>query len=68
MTSTEFKDWRASPQTKEVFNLIANRVQDLREDLGRNAGYHDVEDARRSGAIQALLDILSIEFEETQSQ
>lgn len=60
----EFKDWKASPITKQVFTTIANRIHDLQVDLGSSAGLDAREDAKKVGAIQAYTDLLDIEFEE----
>lgn len=64
MTETEFKDWKASPVTKQVFTSIAKRIYDLQVDLGTSAGIDIREDAKKVGAIQAYTDLLEIEFEE----
>lgn len=64
MTETEFKDWKASPVTKQVFTSIAKRIYDLQVDLGTSAGIDVREDAKKVGAIQAYTDLLEIEFEE----
>ncbi len=61
----EFKDWKASPITKQFFTSIANRVYDIQVDLGTKAGFEPIEDARKAGAIQALSDILDTEYEDT---
>lgn len=64
MTENEFKDWEASPVTKQVFTSIAKRIYDLQVDLGTSAGIDVREDAKKVGAIQAYTDLLEIEFEE----
>lgn len=64
MTETEFKDWKASPVTKQVFTSIAKRIYDLQVDLGTSAGIDVRDDAKKVGAIQAYTDLLEIEFEE----
>lgn len=64
MTESEFKDWRASPITKQVFTSIAKRIYDLQVDLGTSAALDVREDAKKVGAIQAYTDLLEIEFEE----
>ena len=66
MTEQDFKDWRASPATKLVFNTIVNRILEIQDNLGRTAGYNSVDDARQAGAIQAYKDLLEIDFEEFQ--
>lgn len=64
MTENEFKDWKASPVTKQVFTSISKRIYDLQVDLGTSAGIDVREDAKKVGAIQAYTDLLEIEFEE----
>lgn len=61
----EFNDWKASPITKQFFTSIANRIYSIQVDLGTQAGYAPIEDARKAGAIQALSDILDTEYEDT---
>jgi hypothetical protein len=68
VTLEDFKDWKASPQTKEIFNLVAERIYNLQVELGLSAGADSILDAKRSGAIQALTDLLTIDHEETQSK
>lgn len=64
MQESEFKDWRASPITKQVFTTISRRIYDLQVDLGSSAGLDVREDAKKVGAIQAYADLLDIEFDE----
>ncbi len=68
MNLEDFTDWRASPLTKEIFASIEQRIGDILLDLGVSAGRDSVEDARRSGAIVALRDVLNIEYEDTKQQ
>lgn len=68
MTEQEFKDWKASPITKQVFTAIGNRIHDLRVALGETAGLDMRADATKVGGILAFQDILTMEFEETHTQ
>jgi hypothetical protein len=61
----EFNDWKANPITKQFFTSIANRIYDIQVDLGTKAGLEPIEDARKSGAIIALSDILDTQYEDT---
>lgn len=64
MSEEEFKEWRASPVTKQVFTSILNRVYDLQVDLGLSAGIDPREDAKKVGAIQAYTDLLNLDYDE----
>ena len=64
MQESEFKDWKASPITKQVFTTISRRIYDLQVDLGSSAGLDVREDSKKVGAIQAYTDLLDIEFDE----
>lgn len=63
MTKADFIDWRTSPITKEVFNLLRQYIEGLQAELGQSAGVDPVVDARKVGAIQAYKDMLDIEYE-----
>lgn len=64
MTKAEFVEWKSHPITKQVFAHIHERVRDIQIELGFNAGTDPVQDARRSGAILALIDVLNADFDE----
>ena len=64
MTKAEFVEWKSSPTTKEFFDSVHERVYVLQVELGYTAGNDPVQDAKRSGAIQALTDMLNIDFDE----
>ena len=67
MTRADFIDWKLYPITKTFFIAISNRIEGLKEELAQSAGIDPVADARRSGAIVALRDILDTDwFEETE--
>jgi len=68
MTKTEFIDWKTSYSTQEVFSLLSKRVQMIQEILGESAGQDSIQDAKYVGAIRAYNDMLSIDFEETDSK
>lgn len=63
MTKAEYVEWRSNPTTKAFFNGILDRIYDLQVELGFSAGNDSVNDAKRSGAIQALNDVLNIDFD-----
>jgi hypothetical protein len=64
MTSREeIVDWKHHPVTMEFFEAIKERISDLRIEITENARYGDPRDLSfRAGAVQALLDILDVDF------
>lgn len=64
MTKLEFVEWKSNPTTKAFFDSVYERINNIQVELGFNAGTNPVYDARRSGAIQALTDMLNIDFDE----
>lgn len=65
MTKDEFNNWKSSSATQEIFSIIHERILDLRTDLGQSAGLDTREDGKKVGAIQAYVDFLTIDYEET---
>lgn len=63
-TKAEFSDWKQHPVTITVVNQLKQRVFDLREILGENAGNNPSEDRMNVGAIKAYSDVINIEFED----
>lgn len=59
-----FRDWKANPVTKAVFNELYNRILAVREDLGNTAGIDPLEDRRKAGAIAAYGDMINVEYDE----
>ena len=67
MNRQDFKDWQSQPITKAYFNAINTRVEMLKEELALSAADDPKWDAVKRGAIQALRDIMEVDwFEETQ--
>lgn len=64
VTKDSFRDWKANPVTKAVFQEINKRIHDIQEDLGHTAGQEPLNDRFKSGAVAAYTDILSTDFEE----
>lgn len=63
ISKSDFIDWKSHPVTKEVFSLIAERIQQLQEELGGSAGESVRQDAIKVGAIQANRDILELSID-----
>lgn len=68
MNRAEFQDWKTHPMTKAVFNKINERIYELQVELGGQAGENARADGMKVGAIQALYDILDMEFESGDAQ
>lgn len=64
VTKDSFRDWKANPVTKAVFNDLVTRVRRIQEELGGAAGKDPLYDQYRVGAIAAYTDLLNIEFDE----
>jgi predicted translin family RNA/ssDNA-binding protein len=68
VTKEDFIDWKSHPVTKAYFQTVADRIGELKEQLVGEVGSEDFHQAARTtGAIRVLLDILEIDFEESQS-
>lgn len=67
MNRSDFIDWKSSPITKAFFSSVTYRIEELKEELSHIAGSDPLSDAKRTGAIRALRDVLETDwFEETQ--
>ena len=64
MNTNDFNDWKRHPVTQIIFNQLENRIKDLQEILGEQAGKDIREDILFVGAIKAYQDIIRIEWEE----
>lgn len=64
VTKDSFRDWKANPVTKAVFNELHVRIQGIKDELSCTAGMDARGDGFKVGAVQALTDILNIDFEE----
>lgn len=64
MTKSDFVEWKSNPTTKAFFDSVQERIYVLQVELGYVAGNDPIQDAKRSGAIQALTDMLHIDFDE----
>lgn len=66
MTKEEFVDWKRHPVTEQVFSELRHRVDVLTAEVVEQAAYiPQSEIAEKTGAIKAIRDLLTIEFEET---
>lgn len=65
VTKESFRDWKADPVTKAVFNGFRDNILKLQELLGEVAGTDPMLDRWRAGVIAGYKDVLLIEFEDT---
>lgn len=66
MTKEDFGSWKRHPVTQQVFSELAARMEQLTAELvDQTAFLSQSENAEKAGAIKAIRDLLSIEFEET---
>lgn len=66
MTKSDFIDWKNNPVTKQVFNLLQERVAGLKDELVGSVINDSIElSTAKAGAIMAYRDILDIEYEDT---
>lgn len=63
MTKTDFIDWKQHPVTIQVLNQIKANIRGLETELGQSAGVDARSDGLKVGAIQAMTDILDIQYE-----
>lgn len=67
MNRSDFNDWKSQPITKAFFLAIENKIEGLKEELAYQGGESSFLDARKSGAIIALRDVLDLDWiEETE--
>jgi hypothetical protein len=66
VTQSDFIDWKRHPVTQQVFSQLQSRIAGLKDELVGHALSGEGETAAaKAGAILALEDILSIDFEES---
>jgi hypothetical protein len=66
VTKQDFIDWKRHPVTQIVFSQLEALVAQRKEELAWSAGQDTYKDARTSGSILGLYELLNIEFEEPQ--
>lgn len=64
VTKDSFRDWKANPVTKAVFDELRKRVYLIQDELGVSAGLEPLQDRFKVGAVGAYTDLLNIEFDE----
>lgn len=67
MTHKDVQDWFANPVTKEFFNTVLERANNMKELIAYSAGANQEEDCVRRGYFMAYLDILDTKIEETEN-
>ena len=60
----EFSQWKESPVTQEVFEVIEQRIMDAKDILGATAGEDPVADRYLVGMIRAFNELKGIEYDD----
>jgi hypothetical protein len=68
MKRAEFIDWKRHPVTQVVLGQLESRIQEMQEILGASAGVNPMQDREFVGAIKAYKDMVTIDFDEEESQ
>jgi hypothetical protein len=68
MKRAEFIDWKRHPVTQVVLGQLESRIQEMQEILGASAGINPMQDREFVGAIKAYKDMVTIDFDEEESQ
>ena len=66
VTVEDFVMWKAHPVTRLVFQQLNERRESIKEYLVATAGDDPKHDAVQRGYAQAIQDLLTIEFGDTQ--
>lgn len=66
MTKEEFYEWKSSPFTQEILDLMKNQVGKLEYGIARSVGEDGKQDLIRRGYILAFEDIIRMEYDETE--
>ncbi len=64
VSKDEFAQWKDSPVTREVFEIVRNRIEDAKEILAISAGNEPLDDRLLVGMIKAFNEVLDISYEE----
>ena len=64
VTKEEFVQWKESPVTKAVYEVIDSRIQDAQEILGNTAGDDPVADRYLVGMIRAFNELKGIDYDD----
>ena len=64
-TQEEFQDWRKSPVTREVMQVVRDRIEEAKNSLITSTNERDY-DLFIKGMIQAFNEVLTIKFSDEQ--
>ena len=64
ITKEEFLQWKESPVTKAVFEVIDNRIEDAKEVLAVTAGEDCKKDGILVGMIRAFRELQEINYDD----
>lgn len=62
ISKEEFKDWYHSIVTTTLMGTLVERREVLKERLANSAGLDSYQDAKDTGYIQAITDILDVSY------
>ena len=65
VTKEEFIEWKRDKVTKYVFNLIEEKIKELKDRLVYEVSYNVVGKETTAGAIQTYEQFLGIDYEES---
>jgi len=65
MSKEDFILWKKDPMTDSFFRVMSDRREDVIASLVSTAGSDSIIDAVKRGYCQAIVDMLSIDYEET---
>lgn len=65
MNANDFYDWKRHPVTEAIFHQLSERAARFTEEMVEQAAHvSQAELAEKAGAIKAIRDLLTIEFEQ----
>ena len=64
LSKEEFQDWKQSPATEAVFEIVVNRIEDCKDMLAESAGVDSSQDRFFAGMIRAFREVLAVNWED----
>ena len=68
MSKDDFIVWKNDPITKAFYISLNQRREDVKESLVAQAGIDSIDDAKKSGYCQALVDVFDTDFMELEEE
>jgi len=66
MNANDFHDWKRHPVTLVILSQLGQRIQEIYEILGEQAGLNPLRDRELVGAIKAYRDFIDMKPEDTE--